>query len=87
MRNRYYGFDTANKFVDFHPFPLSIDKNHLIAINFYRCRFLSIDYSGTSVNSVQCPLYFNRSFNNRNKPDTTYFSHGVGVHLIEVFAE
>ena len=37
MRNRYYGFDTANKFVDFHPFPLSIDKNHLIAINFYRC--------------------------------------------------
>ena len=32
------------RFIDFHRFPLSIDKNHLIAIDFYRYRFLSIDY-------------------------------------------
>ena len=31
-------------FIDIHPLP--IDKNHLIAIDFYRYRFLSIDYSG-----------------------------------------
>ena len=31
---------------DFHRFPLSIDKNPLIATDFYRYRFLSIDYSG-----------------------------------------
>ena len=39
--------DTAIQFIDFHRFPLSIDKNHLIATEFnYRYQFLSIDYSG-----------------------------------------
>ena len=46
MKNRYYQFDTAIWFIDFHRLSLSIDKNHLIAIDFYRDRFLSIDYSG-----------------------------------------
>ena len=32
MKNR---FDTAIKFIDFHRFPLSIDKNHSIANDFY----------------------------------------------------
>ena len=31
----------------FHRFPISIDKNHLILNDFYRFRFLSIDYSGS----------------------------------------
>ena len=35
-------------FIDFHRFPLSIDNNHLIATDFYRHQFLSIDYSGIS---------------------------------------
>ena len=30
----------------FHRFPLSIDKKHLIASDFYRYRFSSINYSG-----------------------------------------
>ena len=38
--------DTAIQFINFHRFALSIDKNHLIATDFYRHRFLSIDYSG-----------------------------------------
>ena len=42
QKNRY----TAIKFIDFLRFPLSIDQNHLIATDFYRHRFLSIDYSG-----------------------------------------
>ena len=36
MKNRQYRFDTAIQFIDFHRFPLSIDKNHLIATDFYR---------------------------------------------------
>ena len=36
MKNRYYRFNTAIWLIDFHRFPLSIDKNHLIAIDFYR---------------------------------------------------
>ena len=36
VKNRQYRFDTAIKFIDFHQFPLSIDKNHLIATDFYR---------------------------------------------------
>ena len=36
MKNRKYRFDTAIQFIDFHQFPLSIDKNHLIATDFYR---------------------------------------------------
>ena len=43
--------DTAIQFIDFHRFPLTIDKNHVIATDFYRQRFLSIDYSGTKVPS------------------------------------
>ena len=35
MKNRYYRFDTAISFIDFHRFPLSIDTNHL-TIEFYR---------------------------------------------------
>ena len=35
MKNRYYRFDQAIQFVDFHRFPLSIDKNHLIATDFF----------------------------------------------------
>ena len=46
MKNRQYRFDTAIYFIDFHWFPLLIDKNHLIAIDFYPYRFLSIDYFG-----------------------------------------
>ena len=42
MKNR---FDIAIQFIDFHRFPLSIDKNHLIATDFYR--FLSITLSST----------------------------------------
>ena len=34
--------------IDFHCFPISIDKTHLIANDFFRVRFLSIDYSGSS---------------------------------------
>ena len=37
---------TAIYFIDFHWFPLLIDKNHLIAIDFYPYRFLSIDSFG-----------------------------------------
>ena len=35
MKNRKYQFDTAIQFIDLHRFPLSIDKNHLIATDFY----------------------------------------------------
>ena len=52
MKNRYYRFDTAIYFIDFHRFPLPIEKNHLIAIDFYRYRFLSIYYSGKRVMSI-----------------------------------
>ena len=31
--------------MDFHCIPLTIDKNHLIATDFYRFRFLSIDHT------------------------------------------
>ena len=34
--------------IDCHCFPISIDKTHLIANDFFRVRFLSIDYSGSS---------------------------------------
>ena len=33
--------------IDFHRFPIPVDKNHLIADCFYRFRFLSIDNSGS----------------------------------------
>ena len=32
--------------IDSHRFPLSMDKNHLIANDFYRFGFLFIGYSG-----------------------------------------
>ena len=38
--------------IDFHRFPLSMDKNHLIANNFYRFRFLSIFYYGMQLHTV-----------------------------------
>ena len=28
--------DTAIQFIDFHRFPLTIDKNHVVATDFYR---------------------------------------------------
>ena len=31
-----YRFDKAISFIDFHRFPLSIDKNHMIATDFYQ---------------------------------------------------
>ena len=46
------------QFIDFHRFPLSIDKNHLIAIDFYRYRFLSIDYSGISKHWICMAFWF-----------------------------
>ena len=36
-------------FIEFHRFPLSINKNDLIAIDFYRHLFLLIDYPGLFV--------------------------------------
>ena len=34
--NQQYQFDTAISFIDFQPFPLWNNKNHLIATDFYR---------------------------------------------------
>ena len=43
----YFGKNTSVAVnIDFYRFPLSIGKNHLILINFYRNRFLSTDYVG-----------------------------------------
>ena len=36
MKNRSHRFDTAILCIHFHRFPLLIDKNHLIATDFYR---------------------------------------------------
>ena len=54
MKNQQHRFDTAIKFINFHRFLLSIDKNHLIAIDFYRYRFLSIDCSGYDLRVMPC---------------------------------
>ena len=48
LKSWKFDYIDLKRFIDFHRFPLSIDKNHLIAIDFYRYRFLSIDYSGIS---------------------------------------
>ena len=36
MKNGWYQFDTAIKFIDIHRFHSSMDKNHLSATEFYR---------------------------------------------------
>ena len=40
--------EKINSSIDFHCFSISIDKNHLIANDFYRFRYLSIYYPGSS---------------------------------------
>ena len=52
----------ANRFlsIDFHRFPLQIDKNHLIAYDFYRYRFLcnyTRKYIGVSLKGWQMGPY------------------------------
>ena len=47
--------------IDFHRFPLSMDKNHLIANDLSRFRFLSIGYSGMQLHPELHRRYFERA--------------------------
>ena len=57
MKNRSYRFDTAILFTDFYRFPLSIDKNHLIATDFYRYRFYRLSTPALNVWRLKTPSF------------------------------